>query len=542
MANNGRLFISHAPDDAARCAPLLTALDAWAVDYFFEAQPEPAGSQETGERLGERTQREISARDILLRVCTGATPRSAQMSLEANAFRALQAQDQRQRRGERRFLINLILDRDYTREPFEAATLFIDAVSRPRREWLAELARAIGVMGRIGPRRVSRRALVGYGAATAVTLGSAAIAGELYETYHPVSAEAAPTPHTPGATLWRLAHASKHQDQPAAPSVGGNTLYSVTPAALTAYDLTRVTAAGPARLWSQPFNAQSSYGPAVALGGVVYVCVDFAVYAFDAASGKKLWSATTGGDALAAPPAVSASLICAVDDVGRVQAMRASDGHTVWHASTAAAMSSLGEVSGPVTDGVSVFIGSTDHHVYALNASDGSPRWKLLTHGPVNSTPTLVNDVLYIGSQDNYLYALDAMTGAVKWRYLTGDAVYSSPAVVDGVVYVASGDGYLYTLNAATGAPYWRAPLGELIGSSGEVSATGYVVTQPAVTGDSVTVIDNTQFVVRSFNRSNGAARWTYKPTNQVANAAPIGARGVVIFSGGDQTIYAFGA
>ncbi len=539
MANNGRLFISHAPEDTARCAPLLTALDAWTGDYYFAPQPEPT----SGEQLGERMLREIGARDILLRVCTAATPRSEQMRLEANAFRALQAQDQRQRKGERRFLINLILDRDYTREPFEAATLFIDATGRPRQEWLAELARAIGVTGRVGPRRVSRRALAGYGAASAVTLGAVAVAGELYATYHPVSAEAASTPHPPGATLWKLAHASPLQDIPAAVEVSGGALFSLAKDALTAYDLTRVSSAGPARLWSQPFNAQSTYCIPAAIGAVVYVGVDATISAFDAATGAKRWTAATHGVGdLLSRPTSSGAAIFALDDAGGLYAVRASDGANLWHTQVNVTTGALSSLSGQVSDNARVYVGSNDHHIYAFNASDGSPVWKLLTHGPVTSTGAVVNGVLYIGSQDNYLYALSAATGAVKWKYLTGDAVYSSPAVVDGVVYFASGDGYLYTLDAETGKPYWRAALGDVLGASGQVSTSGYVVTRPAVTGDSVTVIDDTQFIMRSFNRSDGAARWTYKAKNQIRNAAPIGAHGVVIFSGGDQTIYAFGA
>jgi hypothetical protein len=99
---------------------LCRTLDAWGLDYFFDTQGLGAGQQ-----LNETIQREISSRDILLRVCSAATQRSFWMSLEVSAFRGLQANDHRQGHSDRRLLINLILDGDYSREPFDAATLFI---------------------------------------------------------------------------------------------------------------------------------------------------------------------------------------------------------------------------------------------------------------------------------------------------------------------------------------------------------------------------------------------------------------------------------
>ena len=53
-------------------------------------------------------------------------------------------------------------------------------------------------------------------------------------------------------------------------------------------------------------------------------------------------------------------------------------------------------------------------------------------------TPAVSDGVVYFGSTDNHLYALDAKTGKEKWKFKTGDWVSSSPAVSDGVVYFGS--------------------------------------------------------------------------------------------------------
>src|SRR5437763_17199502 len=62
-------------------------------------------------------------------------------------------------------------------------------------------------------------------------------------------------------------------------------------------------------------------------------------------------------------------------------------------------------------------------------------RWSFATNGQVYSTPAVAGGTLYAGSTDRRLYALDAATGAKKWEFKTKGRVNSSPAVVNGVVY-----------------------------------------------------------------------------------------------------------
>ena len=140
MRGNGKVFISHAHDDNERCAPLLAALDAWGVDYWFDTR-----RLEAGDDLSHAIQKAIAARDIFVRICTPAAQRSYWVRLETGAFRGLQARQHRGGGEATRVLINLILDAAYDPEPFDFAHIFIDASARPRREWLAELRRALGV-------------------------------------------------------------------------------------------------------------------------------------------------------------------------------------------------------------------------------------------------------------------------------------------------------------------------------------------------------------------------------------------------------------
>ena len=73
-------------------------------------------------------------------------------------------------------------------------------------------------------------------------------------------------------------------------------------------------------------------------------------------------------------------------------------------------------------------------------------KWKFKTERIIEawfSSPAVSGDTVYLGSDDSYLYALNALTGELKWKLKTGDVVYSSPAIADGAVYVGSHDSYL---------------------------------------------------------------------------------------------------
>jgi outer membrane protein assembly factor BamB len=54
---------------------------------------------------------------------------------------------------------------------------------------------------------------------------------------------------------------------------------------------------------------------------------------------------------------------------------------------------------------------------------------------------------VYVGSSDGNLYALDGLTGHLRWKFSAGAPINSSPAIgSDGTVYVAADSGLLYAL------------------------------------------------------------------------------------------------
>ena len=66
--------------------------------------------------------------------------------------------------------------------------------------------------------------------------------------------------------------------------------------------------------------------------------------------------------------------------------------------------------------------------------------WEFKAGDSVSSSPAIGSDgTVYVGSGDNKLYAINGKTGVKLWEFETGRGVYSSPAIgSDGTVYVRS--------------------------------------------------------------------------------------------------------
>jgi outer membrane protein assembly factor BamB len=68
--------------------------------------------------------------------------------------------------------------------------------------------------------------------------------------------------------------------------------------------------------------------------------------------------------------------------------------------------------------------------------------WEFETGSYVESSPAIGSDgTVYVGSEDKKLYAINPKSGVKLWEFVTGGAVGSSPAIgPDGTLYIGSGN------------------------------------------------------------------------------------------------------
>ncbi len=81
-------------------------------------------------------------------------------------------------------------------------------------------------------------------------------------------------------------------------------------------------------------------------------------------------------------------------------------------------------------------------------------RWKFKAKDGIESTAAIVGGTVYIGSLDEHLYALDLATGKEKWKYKAGP-IKAAASVREGAVYVGDSDGLFHCVDAATGKKRW---------------------------------------------------------------------------------------
>ncbi len=155
--------------------------------------------------------------------------------------------------------------------------------------------------------------------------------------------------------------------------------------------------------------------------------------------------------------------------------------------------------SSPAISGDTLFIGSDDSTLYALNAWTSNPNgelfWSRKLTGMVRGSPAVAYGYVYVTCLGNpaYLYCLSASDGQIVWRYNIGavNIFNSSPTVADSLVFVGSESGYLYCVMAVTSNPngelVWKYNTGKwlhgspavaygrvFIGTSGDDSTGGY--------------------------------------------------------------------
>jgi outer membrane protein assembly factor BamB len=105
-----------------------------------------------------------------------------------------------------------------------------------------------------------------------------------------------------------------------------------------------------------------------------------------------------------------------------------------------------------------VFVGTSDHGLYALRASSGSTIWRFETLGAVQSEPLYDSDldVVYFGSNDGALYAVHAGDGRLVWRFDTGAEVARRPVRTGETLYAANGADNLFAIHRRTGQGIWH--------------------------------------------------------------------------------------
>ena len=143
----------------------------------------------------------------------------------------------------------------------------------------------------------------------------------------------------------------------------------------------------------------------------------------------------------------------------------------------------------PKISGSTVYFGSWDGNIYALNYKTGTSKWKYQTGWAIDSTPDISEGLVYIGSLDNNFYALDEKSGSLEWYFTCKSAIHSNPVAYGNYVFFGCDDGRFYAINKTNGDLEWSFTPEYSLNSDAYNYKTTPIISNPTVE-DSVVYFD----------------------------------------------------
>jgi outer membrane protein assembly factor BamB len=201
-------------------------------------------------------------------------------------------------------------------------------------------------------------------------------------------------------------------------------------------------------IWKEHLGSAITATPVVANGSVYVGTNDGRVVARDAESGGPRWTVDVGGPIYSALDA-SADRVFATTADGDVTALATADGSEDWRRTTG---TDLG-ASAPVYSEGSIYVAGESVLALDAVAGDTTVQWQFGEFpGGFWSTAAVDGGSVFVGSADGILYALDdAGGGAVQWSVGIGPRIASQPAVTTDRVVVGALDGTVVVVDRATG-------------------------------------------------------------------------------------------
>lgn len=226
----------------------------------------------------------------------------------------------------------------------------------------------------------------------------------------------------------------------------------------------------PVPAWPQPGRVTSHESVNAALPGMSMSATG-AANSTDPIGLKQIWSArigvgANGAGVLAAQPMVDGGRVFTMDGAGVLTAFSLHSGEQIWRTPTKPRKMRSSNIGGGLTvvDGI-VYVVDGVAESLALDAHDGTIKWRVDVGTPGRSAPTVVNGHMVFGTIDERLIALEAATGRQLWTYAatpSATVVFGqpAPAIVDNVVLAGFGSGDIVAVRIETGESVWSDTLG----------------------------------------------------------------------------------
>ncbi len=231
--------------------------------------------------------------------------------------------------------------------------------------------------------------------------------------------------------------------------------------------------------------------------------------------------------ALTTAPIASATRIYVLDAAQTVRAVDINSGRTQW-AKKLEGLTRRDKVAtggGMALEGDTLIVASGLGFVAALDASNGSERWKRRMDAPMTGSPTIKDGRIFVSSNNNEIYALDLSTGEIDW---SDQAIAESarvlgspsPAAVEDFIIAPYSSGEIIAYLASNGQRLWTEALSRS-GKFTPISDINDIGARPVLAGGLVFATSQSGILVAIDGRS-GSRVWA-KPIGSTQAPAVVG-------------------
>ena len=218
-------------------------------------------------------------------------------------------------------------------------------------------------------------------------------------------------------------------------------------------------------LWSAHLDRVTTQSfPASVNSFAVYVTNSNHLFALERRSGRQMWMVTLDSTPTSPTTATETRVVVGLQS-GKLEGFDARTGQTDWFFATDGPVSSRPQLGDRI-----LAVGSEDGKVYVSLADRYVQLFRYATSGKVVAPLTYYGvRTLLIPSTDHTLYAIDLFTGENRWQFAAGASIDQEPLVVGKDVYVVNAEGQLSALDVETGSLRWTISTlgGKLISISG---------------------------------------------------------------------------
>ena len=247
------------------------------------------------------------------------------------------------------------------------------------------------------------------------------------------------------------------------PGVEGNALFVSSEDEVTAYE-----ALSGKPLWSTALPSAVSFGVGIADSQVLVGTANGRVISLDAHDGEKLWDVRVSDQRITAVSSGHKGYIAARAEEGTIVLLESDDGNEQWRVAVDLPIVTLSGMSVPLFFANTVVVGLDDGRVVGLYLTDGSLAFEFQVGKGARQTnmsefadvdgPMVIRDgIAYASSALGRTVAFDLARQSLVWVYADGS--HHGVALGDEILYMVGRNGQLRALNSVSGVELWATEL-----------------------------------------------------------------------------------